>query len=86
MLSAMDNRTDFDESERTEPCRLALHPVTIEKVFTDCVMDLKRILVLDGIDILPDGFRIGCHDLHAASRTGDEEQRRYPPRQEPTGH
>jgi|WetSurMetagenome_2_1015567.scaffolds.fasta_scaffold1195900_1 hypothetical protein len=41
-----------------------LRPGTIERVFTDCVMDLKQILVLDGIDILPDGFRIRCHDLH----------------------
>ena len=41
-----------------------LRPGTIERVFTDCVMDLKQILVLDGIEILPDGFRIRCHDLH----------------------
>jgi len=27
-------------------------------------MDLRQILVIDGIDILPDGFRIRCHDLH----------------------
>jgi hypothetical protein len=27
-------------------------------------MDLGHILVLDGNDILPDGFRIRCHDLH----------------------
>jgi hypothetical protein len=44
--------------------KLALHSVTIEKVFTDCVTDLQRIIVLDRIDILPDGFRIHCHDLH----------------------
>jgi hypothetical protein len=43
---------------------MALHPFTIDRVFTDCVMDLGRILILDGIDILPDGFRIRCHDLH----------------------
>jgi hypothetical protein len=43
---------------------MRLHPVTIEKVFTDCVMDLKQIVVLDGIDVHPDGFRIRCHDLH----------------------
>jgi hypothetical protein len=42
----------------------ALRPATIEKVFPDCVMDLKQIIVLDSIDILPDGFRIRCHDLH----------------------
>jgi hypothetical protein len=42
----------------------ALRPATIEKVFTDCALDLKQILVLDGSDILPDGFRIRCHDLH----------------------
>lgn len=27
-------------------------------------MDLKRILVFDGIDILLDGFRVRSHDLH----------------------
>ena len=35
------------------PTNLALHPFTIEKTFTDCVMDLKQVIVLDGIDILP---------------------------------
>ena len=49
---------------RTMPANLALRPRKIEKVFTDCVMDLKEILILDSIDILPDGFRIRCHDLH----------------------
>ena len=44
---------------------LALSPGTIEKVFTDCGMDLRRILALDGIDILPDGFRVRSHDLCA---------------------
>lgn len=45
---------------------LTLRSATIEKTFTDCVMDLKEIIVLDGIDILPDnsGFRVQSHDLH----------------------
>ncbi len=45
---------------------LALRPEAIEKTFTDAVMDLKKVVVLDGIDILPDdsGFRIRSHDLH----------------------
>ncbi len=43
---------------------LALCSGTIEKVFTDCVMDLKEVIVLDGIDILPRGFRIRCHEPH----------------------
>jgi hypothetical protein len=47
-----------------KPISRALRPRAIEKVFTDCVLDLKRILVLDGIDILADGFRIRNHDLH----------------------
>ncbi len=57
-------------SRNTEPATglkprpVALRPLTIEKVFTDCVMDLKEIVVLDGIDILPDGFRVRGHDLH----------------------
>lgn len=44
---------------------LALHPITIEKTFTDTVMNLKEVVVLDGIDILPDnsGFRVRSHDL-----------------------
>ena len=43
---------------------LLLSPRQIEKVFTDCVYDLDRILVVDGIDILPDGFRVRSHDLY----------------------
>jgi hypothetical protein len=42
----------------------SLKPYTIERVFTDRVMDLGQILVLDDIDILPDGFRVRCHDLN----------------------
>jgi hypothetical protein len=30
---------------------MKLYRVTIVKVFTGCVMDLKQVLVLDGIDI-----------------------------------
>jgi hypothetical protein len=43
-----------------------LRPKTIEKVVTDCVLDLKEIIVIDGVDILPDstGFRVRCHDLY----------------------
>ncbi len=45
---------------------LALNPATIEKTLTECVMDLKEVIVLDGIEILPDysGFRLRRHDLH----------------------
>jgi hypothetical protein len=45
---------------------LPLHPATIEKTFTDAVMDLQEVILLDGIDILPDNsvFRIRCHDTH----------------------
>ncbi len=45
-----------------EARHLALRPG--EKVFADCVMDLKEIVVLDGIDLLPHGFRVRCHYLH----------------------
>ena len=53
-----------DTSTAIMPNYLSLRPASIEKVFTDCVMDLGRIVVLDSIDILPDGFRICCHDLY----------------------
>ncbi len=38
----------------------------VERAFTQVVIDLKEILVLDGIDTLdtPPGFRIRCHDLY----------------------
>ena len=38
----------------------------MEKTFTDSLMDLQEVIVLDGIDILPDstGFRVRSHDLH----------------------
>ena len=55
---------DPDGPTEAKPDGLVLSRRAIEKVFTDCVMDLKRILVLDGIDILPDGFRVRCHDLY----------------------
>jgi len=35
-----------DESTTIKPNSLALRPGSIEKVFTDCVMDLKQILIL----------------------------------------
>ena len=60
----MASNDNSERLTRTMPANLALRPGTIEKVFTDCVMDLKEILILDPIDILPDGFRIRCHDLH----------------------
>ena len=62
----MINKTDSDLPPRRRARYLALHPVTIERTFTDCVMDLKEVIVLDGIDILPDstGFRVRSHDLH----------------------
>jgi hypothetical protein len=38
----------------------------LEKAFTRVAIDVKEILVLDGIDTLEDfpGFRIQCHDLY----------------------
>jgi hypothetical protein len=54
-------------SNITPPCigaHSVLRPVTIEKVFNDCVNDLNQILIIDGIDLLPDGFRVRTHDLH----------------------
>ena len=66
MSCHMKNRKDSDLPPRIKARHLALHPATIEKTFTDAVMDLKEVIVLDGIDILPDksGFRVRCHDLH----------------------
>ena len=58
------NLADSDNSEKTAAFRQALHPITIERVFTNCVMDCRQIMVLDGIDIMTDGFRIRRHDLY----------------------
>ncbi len=57
---------DPDLLPSTIATQLALQPETIEKAFTDVVMDLKEVIVLDGVDILPDqsGFCVRCHDLH----------------------
>jgi hypothetical protein len=54
----------------------------VERVFVQCAVDLREILILDGIDVIddPSGFRIRCHDLYgplpdvAIEDTGD----RYP--------
>ncbi len=42
-----------------------LRPETIEKTFIEAVMDLKEVIVLDGIDILNNdsGFRVRAHDI-----------------------
>ena len=64
----MENSIRFDFSPKIRARHLTLHPVTIEKTFTDCVMDLWEVIVLDSIDILPDnsGFRVSSHDLRGA--------------------
>ena len=43
-----------------------LHPATVEKTFTDCVMDVKEVVVLDGIEILAGDhvYRVCSHDMH----------------------
>ncbi len=57
---------DPDLLPSTIATQLALRPETIEKTFTDALMDLKEVIVLDGIDILNDnsGFRVRSHDLY----------------------
>lgn len=60
----MDKTIIPKESTAIEPNSRVLRPSTIEKVFTDCVMDLKQVLVLDGIDIQQDVFQVYSHDLH----------------------
>jgi len=66
MSCYMINRKGYDLSPRIKARYLALHPTTIERIFADCVMDLKEDIVLDGIEILPDncGFRVRSHDLY----------------------
>jgi len=60
----MTNGKDSVIPPRTRARHLALHPATIETTFTQCVMDLKEVIVLDGIAIQPDnsGFRVRCHN------------------------
>ncbi len=45
-----------------------LRPETIEKTFIEAAMDLKEVIVLDGINILNDnsGFRVRSHDLYGS--------------------
>jgi hypothetical protein len=50
-----------DDNSAEAPVRIntispSSRPGTIERVFTGCMMDLKQIPVLDGIEILPDSF------------------------------
>jgi hypothetical protein len=62
----MKNRKGSDLSPRIKATYLALHPTTIEKIIVDCVMDLKVVIALDGIEITPNkgGFRVLSHDFH----------------------
>jgi hypothetical protein len=53
-----------DSPTAIKPIDRAWRPRAIENVFAECVIDLGRILILDGIEILPNGFRVRCHDLH----------------------
>jgi hypothetical protein len=64
----MKNRKECDLQPRIKAMYLALRPETIEKTFTDAVMDLQEVIILDGIDTLPDhgGFRVRSHDLHGS--------------------
>jgi hypothetical protein len=56
-----DNPEELASLNTTYP---SLKPRQIEKVFNECVEDLNRILVFDGVDILADGFRVRSHDLY----------------------
>jgi hypothetical protein len=60
----MVNDDNAESPAKVNTVSLSLKPRSIEKVFTECVMDIKQILVLDGIDILPGRFRVRSHDLH----------------------
>jgi hypothetical protein len=60
----MVNDDNAESPAKVNTVSLSLKPRAIEKVFTECVMDIMQILVLDGIDILPNGFRVRRHDLH----------------------
>ena len=62
----MGSKKDPDPPPRVRGRHLTLQQAAIKKAFTDCVMDFKEVIVLDGIDILPDktGFRVRSHDLH----------------------
>jgi hypothetical protein len=64
MLFEMANTDKAGAPIKSTASYLALKPGAIEKVFIDCAMDWKQILVLDGIDMLLNGFRIRSHDLH----------------------
>jgi hypothetical protein len=52
-----------DEDGVAQP-NMFLRPGIIERVFTECMLDLGHILVIDWIDMFPDGFRLRSHDLH----------------------
>lgn len=62
----MPDRKEPKIPPRIKERYLTLRPETIEKTFTDAVTDLKQIVILDVIDILPDnsGFQVRSHDLH----------------------
>jgi hypothetical protein len=57
------NRSDIPI--RIKARYLTLRPETIERVFTDAVMDPREFIILGGIDIILDksGFRIRSQDL-----------------------
>jgi hypothetical protein len=58
------NNPNFQASTGTKPNYLVLRSRVIKKTFTACIRDLKQIIVLDVIEITPDGFRVRCCDVH----------------------
>jgi len=55
----MANCTDLKIQVRNKPSYVALYPGTIEKTFTDAVIDLKEIVVLAHVCGLLAKFRCG---------------------------
>jgi hypothetical protein len=61
----MPKRSNSPKAEPTQYWTL-LRVLEIEKTFMQVILDLQVILVLDGIEVLPElpGFRIRSHDLY----------------------
>jgi hypothetical protein len=54
----MDTQPDLPlKPSRVRASYLAMHPATIAKTFTDFVMALREVIVLDGMEVVPKNIK-----------------------------
>jgi len=60
------DQNDAADRDRSNPHLYRLRPLKIEEEFFKVILDLRQVVVLDGVDMFddPPAFRIRSHDLY----------------------